>query len=70
MADAVVEDEGVGVKGEKVFGVVVADLKQRGQFALEGRFVTDGEGDLKVGGLAGFPRYEVDFCVCISSRNR
>lgn len=42
MADAVVEDEGVGVKGEKVFGVVVADLKQRGQFALEGRFVTDG----------------------------
>ena len=61
------EDEGVGVKGEKVFGVVVADLKQ---FALEGRFVTDGEGDLKVGGLAGFQRYEVDFCVCISSKNR
>lgn len=34
MADAVVEDEGVGVKGEKVFGVVVADLKQRGSSRL------------------------------------
>ena len=36
------EDEGVGVEGEKDFGVVVADLAQRSELALERRFIARG----------------------------
>ncbi len=48
MADAVVVDLGVGVEGEQVFGVAVAERLQGGQLAGQDGFVPHGQRDLVV----------------------
>ena len=61
LADPVMIKRRVVIKCDECFRILVADCLERGEFAFERRFISDGERNLKVSWRGVFKSDEVDF---------